>query len=104
MTPRSIDEGLTTAANLVALVLICAFNHLLGFHLDRGTRVVLALPPAICLGPWIALLVLVAVVLEAASSEHLLSREEKSQLAEGWAEYLQRLRRWLRFGRQRQPG
>lgn len=94
----------TTAANLLVLVLICAFNHLLGFHLDRGARVVLALPPAICLGPWIALLLLVAVVLEAVCRDRLLSPEEKRQLADGWTQYLEKFRNLLRSGRQRQPG
>ena len=94
----------TTAANLVALVLICVFNHLLGFHLDRGVRVVFALPPAICLGPWIASLVLLAVVLEAVSSERLLSREEKNLLVAGWEKYTAKFRRLIGFRWQRHGG
>jgi PST family polysaccharide transporter len=82
----------TTAANLVALVAVCAFNHALGFRVDRGTRVVLALPLAVCLGPWLALLVLIAVALEAARSQRLLSREEKRQLVEGLEQYVERCR------------
>ncbi len=88
----------TTVANLIALLLICTFNHLLGFRMDRGTRVILALPLVICLGPWLALLALLAVALEAFRSDRLLSREEKQQLAEGCRQYLQRLKnlRWIK--------
>ncbi len=82
----------TTAANLVALLLICTFNHMLGFHIDRGTRVILALPLAGCLGPWVGLLVLIAVALEAVGSNRLLSPEEKRQLAEGWTKYMERFK------------
>jgi PST family polysaccharide transporter len=82
----------TTAANLVALVLICVFSQLLGFHTDLGTRVVFALPVALCLGPWLAVVVVLAVILEAVRSDRLLSGEEKQQLAEGYRQYLQRLK------------
>lgn len=88
----------TTAANLIALVLICVFNHLLGFRVDRGTWVTLALAPVVCLGPWLALLVLGVVALEAIYSDRLLSRDEKGQLAEGCRQYLERLKnlRWIK--------
>jgi len=82
----------TTAANLVALLLIAAFNHLLGFHMHRGAWLALALPPVVCLGPRVALIVLIAVAVDAAKYDRLLSREEKRQLAEGCLEYWQRLR------------
>ena len=82
----------TTVANLIALVLICAFNHLMGFRMDLGTRVVFALPLVICLGPWVSLLALLAVALEAFRSDRLLSGEEKRQLAEGGRQYLHRLK------------
>ena len=74
----------TTLANAVALVLVLWFSHLLGFGVDRGTRVILAAPLAICLGPWVALLVLAVIVLEAVRSDRLLSCEEKRRIAEGW--------------------
>ncbi len=83
----------TSAANLVALLLVCAFNHLLGFRFDLGTGVVVALPLAVCLGPWLALLVLIAVAVEAVGSDRLLSGEEKRQLADGYRQYLDRFRR-----------
>jgi O-antigen/teichoic acid export membrane protein len=94
----------TTAANLVALLLIAAFNHLLGFHMDRGARIALALPPVLCLGPWVALIVLIAVAAHAAKHDWLLSGEQKRQLAQGCLEYWQRFRSFqMRLTRQRTP-
>ena len=94
----------TTIANLVVLVLICAFNHMLGFHLDRGARIVLALPLVICLGPWLATAVLIVVALEAATSDRLLSEEEKHQLADHWWGYVDRFRSVLAAWRPAQRG
>jgi len=87
----------TTVANLVALALVCWFNHRLGFRLDPGTRVVLALPLTVCLGPGLATAVLLLVALRAVRGEHLLSADEKRQIARGLEEYSERLRRvpWL---------
>lgn len=82
----------TTAANLIALVLICTFNHLLGFRTDLGARVVFALPLVICLGPWVALSALLLVGLEAFRSDRLLSGEEKRQITEGCRQYLHKLK------------
>jgi len=86
----------TTAANLIALLLICVFNQLLGFRTDLGTWVVLALPLLLILGhwlgPWPALLALLAVGLEAFRGDRLLSPDEKRQLAEGYRQYLERLK------------
>ncbi len=82
----------TTVAHMVVLVLICTFNHMLGFRIDRGTRVVLALPLTVCLGPWLATAVLIVVALEAITSDKLLSPEEKQQLADHWWKYVGRFR------------
>jgi len=87
----------TTTANLVALALVVTFNRLLGFRIDCGTWVVLALPPAICLGPQLAAAVLIAVAWAAVRSDRLLSVEEKRVLTQGWSEYVERFRR-LRLG------
>ena len=87
----------TAAANLVALLLILWFTHLLGFHVDRGIWVMLAVSPTICLGPWIASMALIAIALDAVLSQRILSREEKHQLAKAWQEYLERFRS-LRLG------
>jgi len=82
----------TTAANMVALALVLAFNYRLGFRIDRGTWVALALPPLVVLGPWTALVLLVAVAFEAILRDRLLSTEEKQHLADGLLAYRQRLR------------
>jgi PST family polysaccharide transporter len=82
----------TTAANFVALALICTFSHLLGLRTDGGTRVALALPLVVCLGPWPALLALLAVIVAACRSDRLLSLDEKQRLAAGYRQYVQRLK------------
>ncbi len=80
----------TSMANLVALGIICLFVRRLGFPFDRGVRVVLLLPPAACLGPWMMAAVLVVVGLEAAFSDHLLSPEEKREIRQVLNDYLVR--------------
>ncbi len=70
----------TSMANLVALGILCLFVRRLGFPFDCGVRVLLLLPPVVCLGPWITLAVLVAVGLEAACSDRLLSPDEKHEI------------------------
>lgn len=70
----------TSVANLAALGIICLFVRRLGFPFDRGVRVLLLLPPVVCLGPWITLAVLTAVGLEAAYSDRLLSAQEKWEI------------------------
>ncbi|OHB83733.1 MAG: hypothetical protein A2V98_11625 [Planctomycetes bacterium RBG_16_64_12] len=82
----------TAAANLVALVLVAAFNRRLGFRMDLGTCVVLAVPLVFCLGPWVTLAVLCLILLEAIHSDRLLSGDEKRDLTEGLAQYWQRFR------------
>jgi O-antigen/teichoic acid export membrane protein len=85
----------TAASHLVVLVLICGLNRLLGFRLGRGAWVMLALPIVVCLDPWIALLVLLAVGLDAIESERIFSRDEKQQLRDGLQDYVQKLRNFL---------
>jgi O-antigen/teichoic acid export membrane protein len=85
----------TTTANLVALGLICLFIGRLGFPFDPGVRVVIGLPPVVCLGPWIAMLVLLVVAAEAVFGRHLLSDRERREIADGTQKYLGRLP-WLR--------
>lgn len=84
----------TSVANLLTLVLILLFNRRLGFRTDRGTWLILAAPAALTLGPWLALLVLVAIALDAYQSEHLLCPEEKRLLAESGRLYWERLERF----------
>jgi len=77
----------TTAANLLVLLLIASFNRRLGFRMDLGAWLVLAVPLLFWLGPWVTLAALVALVLAVSNSDRLLSREEKRELAERVAEY-----------------
>ncbi len=85
LLPRLGLEGAvlaTTAANALALGLVCLFNRRLGFRLDNGARLVMVLPMVVCLGPWISVLVLAAVAAEAFWGTRLFSPEEKQRLAE----------------------
>ena len=83
----------TTVANLVALLVLSAFNHRLGFRMALGTGVLLAVPLLFFLGPWVILAVLLAVLMEALTTDRFLSREEKIELTAVLAQYRQRFRR-----------
>jgi O-antigen/teichoic acid export membrane protein len=85
----------TSAANAVALVLVCAFAGMLGFRLDRGTRLMFAVPVSLAGGPWVAGAVLVAVAYEAARGTDLLSVDEKHLLGDMIADYWRRGRALL---------
>jgi len=80
----------TSAANLIALVLILAFNRMLGFRADRAVWVLLAAPLALCLGPLVSCLVLLAILLEVFNSDRILSRDEKQQLINVCLQYIDR--------------
>ena len=82
----------TSAGNLVVLILVCGFSTMLGFRMDRGTWLMLAVPPVVCLGPWLAMMVLAVLALQALSSNELLTPKEKSLLNKKWSEYAIRLR------------
>jgi PST family polysaccharide transporter len=81
----------TAAANLIALAMILAFDCRLGFRMDRGLWVVLGMVPVVCLGPWIALLVLAIVALEGLASDRLLDAGERQIVIRGCEQYLHRL-------------
>ena len=85
----------TSIANLVALGILCLFVGREGFPFDRGVRVILLLPPVVCLGPWIALAVLTVVALQAVYSDQLLSSEEKREMRLVLDSYLARVIVWL---------
>ena len=95
LLPRFGLEGAvlsTTAANALSLGLICLFNRRLGFHLDDGAMLVIVLPMLLCLGPWVAVLALLAVAVGGGLQPDGCSRRKRSsQLAEGLAEYGKRL-------------
>jgi O-antigen/teichoic acid export membrane protein len=105
LLPRLGLEGAvlsTVAANAISLGLICYFNRRLGFHLDGGGHLILALPMALCLGRWIALLTLVLVLADAIWADRLLAPEEKQRLAERIGQYGKRFgldRRLAGWGR-----
>jgi O-antigen/teichoic acid export membrane protein len=86
-----------SAANLIALVLILVFARLAGFQIHRGLWIILGLAPAICLGPWVTLGVLLVIALETIRSDKLLTREEKHQLSESikhyWSNFIKGLSR-----------
>ena len=83
-----------SAANFVALVLVLIIGRLLGFRVARATWAMLGLPVIVCLGPWLASLVLLVVVIEAFRNEQLFSAEEQRELLAGAADYLARIRAW----------
>ena len=72
----------TAAANALALWMVCLFNRRLGFYLDDGARLVMALPLVVCLGPWAAMLALTAVAVEAVWGTRLFSPEERRLMSE----------------------
>ena len=78
----------TAAANGVVLFLMLGLSSRHGFRVHRGTVVGLLLPLSIPLGPWIVLLTLTAVVLDAVATDHYLSREEKQEIRAGAEKYL----------------
>jgi O-antigen/teichoic acid export membrane protein len=80
----------TSAANLVVLVLVLWLSYRAGLRRDRGLWIVLAAPLALCLGPWIAALVLAALAWEAICYDRLFSREEKQRLVNVLLKYLKR--------------
>ena len=82
----------TTAANLIALVLICMFCQMLGFRTDWGTRLVLAVPAVVGFGLWPAVFMLIAVAWVALRTETVFSAEEKRLLDAGLLDYVQRFR------------
>ncbi len=82
------------AANLATLVLILAFARLLGMRIDAGTCLVGALPLSLCLGPWLALSLVAAVLLVASRGRHLFDADDKQLLSDAWA---RSLAHWNRY-------
>ena len=81
------------AANFLCLAVVLAFSRRLGFHIDRGSLLVLALPVFYPLGPWVTLLVWTLVALEAWQSHWLFSAEEKQRIFDRAWEYWEKLRK-----------
>lgn len=82
----------TASAHLLMLVLTCAFACRHGLRLDPSTWVLMLLPLSLCAGPWLALALLLAVALQAASRKWLLHDREKERLINLATEYWARCR------------
>lgn len=82
----------SVVANAFSLVLICMFSRRLGFHLDDGAELILALPIVLSLGPWVAMATLAAVLVEAIWANRLLTPDEKRLVAEGIGQYGRRFK------------
>jgi PST family polysaccharide transporter len=85
----------TAAANITALSALAAVCRKWGLRLDRSCWVSVALPVAVCLGPALASLVLVAVSIEAAAGKFLLNESEKRSIFEGAGGYFGQVRRFF---------
>jgi O-antigen/teichoic acid export membrane protein len=81
----------TTIANFIALVLILGFSRWLGMSIHRGTWLVVGLPLAFCLGPWVSFGVLSLVATIAFSTNLLLHADEKQELLGVWRRATERL-------------
>jgi O-antigen/teichoic acid export membrane protein len=80
------------AANLVALLLVCGMNRWLGFRLDRGGWLTLAVPLCFCFGPWCIIACWAALLLASFRGEWIFSAAEKRELAAGALRYLDRFK------------
>jgi len=93
----------TTIANLLALVLMFAFNRILGFRLDPATVIVVLAPGLLCLGvwwsAWALLAVVCAMVALAPRARWVLSPDERQLIGEALGSYADRLRRFRRNSR-----
>ena len=81
----------TAAANFLALAMILGMSYLLGFRLDAGLCIILAIPLVFWLGPWVTLAVLATIALETYLTDRIFSRGEKQQLLAGFRDYGRRL-------------
>ena len=86
----------TTAANFLALTMMCVLNRMLGFRLDFGSLVVFVVPILLLLGPWISLCGLTVIALASCFSNWILSGEERELLAETWWRYAERIQGFRR--------
>jgi O-antigen/teichoic acid export membrane protein len=84
------------AANLVMLLLILVFARLLGFRVHPGAWILLAAPASLCLGPWVAISVLAAILFVALRSEMIFIPEDKEKIAEKLERYAEMLPCYLR--------
>ena len=93
----------TATGNLVSLVMLYAINRCYGMRLELGTCLLSAAPLLLPLGVGPAAGGLALLVVVAARTDHLLTAEDKIQLAEVWQHYHSRLRDLLEARRQAAP-
>jgi polysaccharide transporter, PST family len=82
----------TTAANLAVLVITLWLSHRFGLRNDRGLWVILAAPPALCLGPGVAALVIIFLFWLGIRTDLICSPEEKRQIVDRATDILEKLR------------
>jgi len=76
-------------ANLVGLALVLGFSYRLGYRPDRGVWMVLCAPVLFLLGPLATLVVVGGLALGGATRHVLFSPDEKRQIAQSCARYLE---------------
>lgn len=81
-----------TAANLLVLLLILAANKAYGMQLDRGLWLVTAAPISLAGGPIVAAVVFLGLIVVCATTDSLLTRDEKNELLATTEKTLHRLR------------
>lgn len=81
----------TTAANAITLGITLYLSHAIGMRYEAGTLFLLVLPLTLALGSVAGLGAVVSIVLLAARTNWLISREEKAQLFAVGSQYLQRV-------------
>jgi O-antigen/teichoic acid export membrane protein len=86
----------TAAANGTALFLMLVLCHREGLRIPRATIIGLLLPVSIPAGPWMVLIVLIAVLVETTTTDRYLTREEKQGIWAGAERYLGKFRLWPR--------
>jgi hypothetical protein len=79
-TRRAGDKIKRSADQILRRILPHASSVRCGLKLDWGVWIILALPPVLCAGPWIALGVLVVIGAWSVAGSHVLSREEKHEV------------------------
>ncbi len=82
----------TTVANFVALVMTYGLSRWYGMRVDPGTWLVSLALGGLCLGPWPALAVLVAVAVVAAATGRVFSPDEKLRLRQTLLDGMERCR------------
>ena len=86
----------TTAARFVTLGMLWMITGKLGMKIDRGLLIVAALPLLLSVGPWVALIGLIAVLIGNVPGIGCLTTAEKTEIAAAARQYWSKFRQ--RFG------